>query len=278
MFCEDFLKNQPFVKDFYSKVLEKGFISRAYLLLGDAFEDKKTLVKELNKVLNCEANKNQQNSSFKAACGQCLNCKWIESDSHPRTPINILPEGELKAVIKVEKLKESLEELSQSSEYFRIIVIEDANFHTLNTHSATVLLKTIEEAKPRTMFVMFADQEETVLKTIKSRSQSVMFNATNKQGYKEEALEKFNEYKDLFLNSSTSKLEMILNSEKITELKPEMIIQILSMLGDEIVANEKDLSSLSAKILLIENTINGLKSFAKPKSQLYDFSKKLAAI
>lgn len=279
MFFDDLLKNQPFIKDFFSKVLEKGFLSRSYLLLGDAFTEKKILIKQLNKILNCDLNKNiESNNSLEPACSKCLNCKWIESDSHPRSPINISPEGELKSIIKVERLKESLEELSQSSEYFRIIVIEDANFNVLNSHSATVLLKTIEEAKPRTMFILLASQEETVLKTIKSRSQVLMFNATDKEEYKEEILEKYNEYKDLFLNLPANKLEMILNSEKLAELKPEMLIQILSLIENELNSREKNLENLSEKVLLIEDAITALKSYVKPKAELYDFSKKLAAI
>lgn len=277
MFSTNLAQKQIHISEFFTKVLEKNYISRSYLFIGNALEDKVTLVKELNQILNCDLNKGAE--KYQAACGKCQNCKWIASDTHPRTPINVVGSTEKKKLVSVENLRENiLPQLAQNSDFFRIVIIEDASNTVLTKEPATTLLKTIEEAKPNIMFVLFAEQEDSVLNTIKSRSQVLRFNSNEIKSYSEEAREKYQEIKSLILNSNSSKLDQMLASEQLAEIKSEILIEILAMAEEEIASSENDPKKMSAKILLLEKSIQRLKAFVRPKSQLYEQAKELSKI
>ncbi len=304
VFSNELKEKQRFISEFFERVLEKNFLSRAYLLVGSALDDKKLLVKELNQILNCDLNKafidfnREQNSGeslfaqeglnlgievgprvfpFQAACGECQNCKWIAEDTHPRTPINIVGSTEKKKLVDVKDLRENiLPKLIQNSEFFRIVIIEDAHSNVLTKDPATTLLKTIEEAKPNTMFMLFADQEDRVLNTIKSRSQVLKFNSKNEEEFSEEAIEKFNELRESLINiAEQGKLALIQGSEAMAEIKSEILIEILYIFESEIMAIGGDPILTSKKIFEIEKTIQSLKSFVRPKSEIYNLSKEL---
>lgn len=155
--------------DFFNRVLAKGSLVNSYILASEGASLEKYLIaKKINKILNCSLNHGLE-KGFAPACNHCQNCKWIESDSHPKTPIVIsLEKGRN---IKLEDIKKLQNTLSQSSDFFRIIIIDPADHQYLNTYSANALLKDIEEAHPRTLFLLFASNRKNVLSTLRSRSQ-----------------------------------------------------------------------------------------------------------
>jgi len=169
--------------DFFNRALAKGGLVNSYILASEGASLEKYLIaKELNKILNCSVNHGALagigvreeshpglEKGFIPACNHCQNCKWIEADLHPKTPIIIsLEKGRN---IKLEEIKKLQNTLSQSSDFFRIVIIDPADYQYLNTHSANALLKDIEEAHPRTLFLLFASNKKNVLSTLRSRSQ-----------------------------------------------------------------------------------------------------------
>jgi DNA polymerase III delta prime subunit len=147
--------------NFLNKVLNQGQLASSYIFSGENCSSEKYLIaKELNKILNCEKS---------PPCNLCQNCKWLTEDKHPKTPLLInLEKGKN---IKIEDIKKLQDTLSQSSSFFRIIIIDPADYEYLNKHSANALLKSIEEPHPRTLYLLFASSSKNVLGTLKSRSQ-----------------------------------------------------------------------------------------------------------
>jgi DNA polymerase III gamma/tau subunit len=183
--------------NFLNKVLNQGQLASSYIFSGENCSSEKYLIaKELNKILNCERNLAlidivitqshgavstlnlhvgqqppdvNENNKLNTPCNSCQNCKWLTEDKHPKTPLLInLEKGKN---IKIEDIKKLQDTLSQSSNFFRIIIIDPADYEHLNKHSANALLKSIEEPHPRTLYLLFASSSKSVLGTLKSRSQ-----------------------------------------------------------------------------------------------------------
>jgi DNA polymerase-3 subunit delta' len=120
----------------------------------------------------------------RSACGVCEGCKLFKTDPLPKEFPNLLriaPEGKA-GLIKVDTIRE--DELVEGGvinwayqaappNCHRWIVIEDA--HRLGKASANILLKTLEEPPPDTFFLLLTHMPESVLPTIQSRSERVVF-------------------------------------------------------------------------------------------------------
>lgn len=284
--------DQELVYEFFEKVFQTKKLVRSYLFLGDNKEDKSIFAYQLAKILNCQNNKKvwldklgsnaNQNSlfaveeaSYKDACELCQNCLWLNEKTHPKTPIFVEGTG-VKNTIQIETIRKLQEDLSQSSEYFRVIVFDDASTQVLNKSSSAALLKTIEEAKPNTLFLFFADSKENVLSTIVSRCQYINFKASKNDFVIDEVLDlKMKIFK--FLNSSDLKDELsrLTFSEEIATEERELLISALALIQKDYSSVNLNLSFANA-IFVIEDLIFDIKSFVKVKAALKNSFDKLA--
>ena len=237
--------------NFLNKVLNQGQLVSSYIFSGENCSSEKYLIaKELNKILNCERNSalidnitkqpyinENKSNKLSTACNSCQNCKWIIEDKHPKTPLLInLEKGKN---IKIEDIKKLQDTLSQSSSFFRIIIIDPADYEHLNKHSANALLKSMEEPHPRTLYLLFASSSKSVLGTLKSRSQCL-------QIFPELSCASVNEIKDTnekslhFIfkkyhndNSLNSKTKNLLFSEEVKKFKREDVLEFCEELEGE---------------------------------------------
>lgn len=111
------------------------------------------------------------NKQPQAACGECISCQWLKSDTHPNY-VHITTDEENKkqnAKIKIEKIRDLLPFVQQTGEGWRVVVIEPAE--ALNTASANALLKTLEEPGERVVLILLADHYLKLPATIRSRLQ-----------------------------------------------------------------------------------------------------------
>jgi len=285
---------QDLAYEFFEKVFQSKKLVRSYLFLGDNSLDKKDFAYELTKILNCEKNKrvwldklgnnvNQntlfavEEANYQAACGVCQNCLWLNEQSHPKTPIFVEGSG-AKNTIQVETVRKLQEELSQSSEHFRVIVFENASNQVLNKSSSAALLKTIEEANPNTMFLFFADSKENVLSTIVSRCQYLQFKPSLKQEVSEEALELKNKIFE-FINSANlrDELERVNFSEELANEERDVLLEAFSTLQKDL--SEMNLSIDQAKaIFACEELIFDIRAFVKTKAAIKDAFDKIARL
>lgn len=284
--------DQELVYEFFERVFQTKKLVRSYLFLGDNKVDKSIFAYNLAKILNCQNNKRvwldkigsnaNQNSLFvvdeikyQEACELCQNCLWLNEKTHPKTPIFVEGTG-VKNTIQIETIRKLQEDLSQSSEYFRVIVFDDSSTQVLNKSSSAALLKTIEEAKPNTLFLFFTDSKENVLSTIVSRCQYINFKASKNDFV-------IDEIQDLktkilkFLNSSelNDELSRLSFSEEAANEDRDLLIAAFALIQKDYSSNNLNLGSAKA-IFVIEDLIFDIKSFVKVKATLKNCFDKLA--
>jgi DNA polymerase-3 subunit delta' len=105
-------------------------------------------------------------------CGVCPSCKRVFAGQSESVmfiePVN--------NVIKIEQAREILNSLSLANwAGSRFVIVNDA--HMMNPQAANALLKIIEEPPQDTHFIFITDNIQSMLATIRSRCQSLMFQA-----------------------------------------------------------------------------------------------------
>ena len=254
--------NENFCSNFFKKAISSNKLCQSYLLVKISNEFLLKLSQDLAAQLNCTVDPENY-------CGKCFNCKSILSGTHPKTPIYISGEGQ-KNIIKVEKIRELQTELTQSSEYFRIIVIKDASSKSLAKFAATALLKTIEEVKNRTLFLFAAQSKDEVLNTISSRCQTL---------YVQNNEESFNEPSELSQNYfikdlNKSRLEQLLLAETLAQHENDELIVLLKSWQNELA---QDYSLINSRLIeKIDLAILDLRNFIRPVALLQNLLKEIA--
>lgn len=170
MFPSDLQTSYPQATKFLTNAFLKDRLANSYLFIGKDSNDILKVTKTLAKILNCEQNK----KSYSRPCEQCTNCKWIEKNEHPQALITISPDPESKKEqIKIDNIRELLNILTITSQYFRVIYFEASNLQSLPPDSCNLLLKTVEETPERTIFIFANQSRNDILGTILSRSQTI---------------------------------------------------------------------------------------------------------
>ncbi|URJ28980.1 DNA polymerase III subunit gamma/tau [Blochmannia endosymbiont of Camponotus sp. C-046] len=133
-------------------------IHHAYILSGTRGVGKTTIARLFAKGLNCE-----QGSTY-TMCGQCNNCKDIESGCF----IDLI-EIDAASRTKVEDTREFLDNVQYmpSRGRFKVYIIDEV--HMLSRHSFNALLKTLEEPPAHVKFILITTEYQKLPETILSR-------------------------------------------------------------------------------------------------------------
>lgn len=144
---------------------QRGQLSHAYLLAGEADTGKRHFATVLSHSLLCK------NPVDMRACGECAGCKLNIAGTHPDIFV-VEPTGTSK-IIKVDQIRELKGFLETSSHSFgkRIIILDSAE--DLRPSSANAILKGLEEPPKDVLFLLLSDRPKTVLPTISSRAQTI---------------------------------------------------------------------------------------------------------
>ena len=152
--------------------LSQGRESHAYLLVGPPHVGKLTLAREIAQAVNCLRGPGEP-------CGECVQCQRIASDLH--ADVRLVDIEFSRAVegrntvttITIDAIRE-LERTVNLNPYegSRVVIIIDGA-GTMTPEAANALLKTLEEPPAGVLFLLLADDEETMLPTIRSRCQAL---------------------------------------------------------------------------------------------------------
>lgn len=151
---------------FLKKSVQLGKISHAFLFYGPQKLGKKTLAFELAKLLNC------QNPDFKKRpCQRCSVCRDIEKRILPDL-IFISP---TKKEIPIEQIRELnwRMALKPYSAPWKLVILDEA--HCLGKSAQNCFLKTLEEPKGKSIFILITEYPARLLPTILSRIQKMRF-------------------------------------------------------------------------------------------------------
>jgi len=145
------------------RALSSAKLAQAYVFDGPQGVGKRTAALALAAALNCEAEA--------LGCGRCESCDKIARDLHPDVLL-VVADG---AQIKIEQVRAVTARLAYTPNEgrFRVIVIDEAE--RLNPSAGNALLKSLEEPRPHTRFVLVSSAPHRLLPTIRSRSQRVRF-------------------------------------------------------------------------------------------------------
>jgi hypothetical protein len=195
---------QPVASRLLSNAIGGGRMAHAVLLTGRALADKWLIARQLAAFLNCQSDlrfergscllpyihtNNLANAPANALADHpgnlpddktfslaCQNCRWLFKDEHPKAWTVLSRDAGKSGKIPVESARNLSEELAKTSQYLRVVIIDDASDSAFHRPAANALLKTIEEPRSNCLFILFGQCEEDVLQTIVSRCQLIPLN------------------------------------------------------------------------------------------------------
>ncbi|MDF1535702.1 MAG: DNA polymerase III subunit delta' [bacterium] len=163
----ELLKAQCGAVTILQRSLERGRVPTAYLFTGPPGCGRLTAAVALAASLNCEAGP--------IACGACASCRLYAAGNHPDLHIIVPEKG--KRWIVIEQVREEI----LAKAYLKpmiggtsTFIVDDAN--TMNANASNAFLKTLEEPPETSHFVLIAPDRDSVLPTISSRCQTLVFN------------------------------------------------------------------------------------------------------
>jgi len=148
--------------DMLKKHIIHGTTRHAYLFSGPLGLGRRTLALRFAQALNCPTP-----IEVGIPCGQCRDCKQIESMQHADlTVVQADSEG---GVLKVDQIREARRTLILKPYMSKYRAALFLRFHEANDNAANALLKTLEEAPSYAVLILTADNPEQLLSTILSR-------------------------------------------------------------------------------------------------------------
>jgi DNA polymerase-3 subunit delta' len=145
------------------RALASGKLAQAYVFDGPDGVGKRAAAIGLGAALNCDADA--------MGCGSCPSCDKVLRGIHPDV-MRLQADG---AQIKIDQVRDVLGRLSFAPHEgrTRLVVVDEAD--RLNPSAGNALLKSLEEPRPHTRFVLVTAAPHRLLPTLRSRSQRVRF-------------------------------------------------------------------------------------------------------
>ncbi|WP_409303609.1 DNA polymerase III subunit delta' [Peribacillus sp. SCS-155] len=177
---QDLKSIQPEVMTMIKNSITRNRVAHAYLFEGEKGTGKKDIALIFAKSLLCE----HPDEGY-IPCGQCVNCRRINSGNHPDLHY-IEPEG---LSIKKEQIKLLQDEFSKKSveSDLKIYMIVDAE--KMSVQAANSLLKFLEEPQSDTVAILITEQGQRVLPTILSRCQILPFKPLSPENVKKNLID-----------------------------------------------------------------------------------------
>ncbi len=150
-----------------SQRLQDDQLPHALLLRGQTGVGKRHFALSFARYVLCSNKQDQR------ACGQCRNCHLNKAGTHPDL-LMIEPEERGKQ-IKVAQVRTMIEFTEKTPQQggFRVVVLNPAE--SMNISSANALLKCLEEPGRDTLMLLVSQQVSSLLPTIRSRCQQILF-------------------------------------------------------------------------------------------------------
>ncbi|WP_349409046.1 DNA polymerase III subunit delta' [Pseudalkalibacillus sp. SCS-8] len=156
---------QPYVVRLLTNSIKKERLAHAYLFKGNKGTGKKQVALHLTKAYLCRMRDSSE------PCGQCPDCKRIDSGNHPDVHL-VEPDGQSIKIEQVRKLQKEFSYLGLESKS-KAYIIEHAE--RMTTQAANSLLKFLEEPGQKTIAFLLTENPQQLLDTILSRCQILTF-------------------------------------------------------------------------------------------------------
>lgn len=159
-----------------ARAVAEGNPSHAWLFTGPPGSGRTNAARAFAAALQC-----QIEDPMARGCGQCKACVTVLAGTHPDV-----------ALITTEKVNYQIDDVRElitkaqdrpSTAPWRVIIVEDADRMTERT--TNVLLKSIEEPPPHTIWILCAPSPADVLVTIRSRCRAVSLSVPTRESVAE---------------------------------------------------------------------------------------------
>jgi len=184
------VKYQDRAIDLFQQALKSGRLSHAYIFAGPNGIGKSTTAREFAKLLLCEkpVENEPANSGpkilWRDSCGQCTTCRLVAAGNHPdihmvyKELITLVPgkEAHKATELGIDVIRQEVIDkvgIKPSAASCKIFIVLEAQLMSRSAQNA--LLKTLEEPPANTYLFLISEQIGTLLPTIRSRSQTLMF-------------------------------------------------------------------------------------------------------
>ena len=148
--------------DMLKQHITRGAVRHAYLFAGPPGLGRRTLALHFAQALNCT-----QMLAPGQPCGDCRDCRQIESMRHP--DLTIVQAETVGGTLKVDQVREVRRALALKPYQARYRVALFLRFQEASEGAANALLKTLEEAPEYAVLILTAAAPEDLLPTIASR-------------------------------------------------------------------------------------------------------------
>ena len=156
---------------------ESSAMTHAWLITGPPGSGRSTLALAFACALVCS----------QGGCGTCIDCRNVVSGVHADVE-HVIPEGVHYSIANTVALIERAS-MMPTREPWHIILIEDVD--RLNVDAASVLLKSLEEPPPQTVWLLCAPTAEDVFDTIRSRCRQVHLSTPSLGAIAEQLVSRF---------------------------------------------------------------------------------------
>ncbi len=142
-------------------------VANAYLFQGSAGVGKRTVANAFAAALLCDSPGDHE------ACANCASCAKFKAGTHPDFHLLEVPEGKSRIPIEQFHTVEAELQLVAQVGGRRVAIVDPADLLSFEAQHA--FLKTLEEPRPDTVFILITSRPSALIVTILSRCQRVGF-------------------------------------------------------------------------------------------------------
>lgn len=156
-------------KQILQRLLGNGRVSATLIFAGPDGVGKRQFALTFAKAANCQ--KASGNSFATDSCDECLTCRRIDEGTYGDVT-TIQPDGQFIKIAQTRALAEEVYYRPREGRQ-RFFIIDEAD--RLRDEAANSLLKTLEEPPPTSTLILLTSRPNSLLQTIRSRSQRLNF-------------------------------------------------------------------------------------------------------
>jgi DNA polymerase-3 subunit delta' len=173
---------QPVLVGSLKRAVREDMVANGYIFCGPEGSGKSLGAAVFARALNCRGEEQDK------PCGSCISCRKFESGNHPNIEV-IKPTG---ASIKIKQIREVIAKVSKKpfESGYKVLIMDDADKMTQDAQDA--FLKTLEEPPANTIFILLAQNHNSLLPTVLSRCQVFNMRKVSTQQIEDYLLKNYN--------------------------------------------------------------------------------------